>query len=113
MCVRVCCVLWCRVLSAWCLVVLYCAYAKYTVEIRCVMHIVDDSVSVAGEAFAALDGLELSLVRSFVPQGCLERSLARLCEVETVTSAAEAGPVTCAALPVRCGALLRSARPAR
>ena len=77
------------------------------------MHIVDDSVSVAGEAFAALDGLELSLVRSFVPQGCLERSLTRLCKVVPATSVAEAVRVSCAALPVRCGALLRGARPAR
>ena len=112
-CVCVCVVFCGVVFSLHGVVVLYRAYAKYPVEIRCIMHIVDDSVSVAGEAFAAPDGLELSLVRSFVPQGCLERSLARLFEVVTVTSMTEAGPVTCVALPVRCGALLRGARPAR
>ena len=77
------------------------------------MHFIDDYVSVAEEAFAARDGLEPPIVRSFVPQGCLERSLVRLCEVEAATSVARAGPVACAALLVLRGALLRGARPAR
>ena len=113
MCVRVCCVLWCRVRSAWCVVVLYCAYAKYPFEFRCIMHIVDDSLRAAGEAFVALDCLEQSLVRFLETQDCLERSLARFCEAAPATSVDEAELVTRAALLERRGALLRGARPAR